>query len=96
MTISDLTRNDANVKYPNFTAVFSKIASAEMVKLLMGGECQLIGTLASTGQKAVLRTISPTPNNVRLLLMVVDSMEYNISPTTTIPIKSVEDYMEVV
>lgn len=96
MTISDLTRNDADVKYPNFSAVFSKIASAEMVKLLEGGEYQLIGTLASTGQKAVLRTVSLTPNNVRLLLMVVDSMEYNLSPTTSIPISSIEDYMEVV
>lgn len=96
MTISELTKNSADLKYPHFEAVLSKVASPEMVKMLEGGECQLVGILASSGKKAVLRTIGYTPNNVRKLLMVVDSLKYNISESVSIDIKTVEDYMEVV
>lgn len=96
MTISELTRNDASLNYPHFEAVLSKIASPEMVKMLEPGEAQLVGVLAASGKRAVLRTISYSPHNVRKLLMVVDTLHYNISPTVSIPIKTVSDYMEVV
>lgn len=96
MTISELTKNNADLNYPHFVATLSKVASPEMVKMLEKGDCQLVGVLAASGKKAVLRTISLSPNNVRLLLMVVDDLKYNISPTVSIPIKSIEDYMEVV
>lgn len=96
MTISELTKNNADLKYPHFEAVLSKIASPEMVKMLEGGECQLVGILAASGKRAVLRTISYSPNNVRKLLMVVDSLKYNISPTVSITVNTVSDYMEVV
>ena len=96
MTISELTKNSAELRYPHFEVVLSKIASPEMVKLLEEGECQLVGVLASNNKRAVLKSISYSPLNVRKLLMVADKLFYNISATVSIPIMSVTDYMEVI
>lgn len=96
MTISELTKNNAELSYPHFEAVLSKIASPEMIKLLDGGDYQLVGVLASNNKRAVLRNISCSPLNVRKLLMVADKLYYNISATVSVPIFTVADYMEVI